>query len=141
MGKSIRKEDIKNEWVLVNAENRILGRLASNVAKILMGKHKPIYTPYLDTGDFVVIINASKVRLTGKKLENKIYYRHSQYPGGLKEIKAKTFFEKNPKGFVEKVIKGMLPKSKLGRQMFMKLKVYAGDKHRHSAQQPKEINI
>jgi large subunit ribosomal protein L13 len=137
----VKEKDIKREWYLVNAENKILGRLATEIARILRGKHKPYFTPYLDTGDFVVVINAEKVVLTGKKFNNKIYYKHSGYPGGLKAISAKELLRKKPEEIIKRAIKGMLPKNSLGRKMFKKLKVYRGPEHPHKAQQPKEFNI
>ncbi len=131
--------DIKRDWFLINAENAVLGRVASQAARILMGKHKPTYTPFLDTGDHVVVVNAAKVRLTGKKEEQKIYRQHSGYPGGLREVSARDVRAKSPARMVESAVAGMLPKTKLGKHMIKKLKVYAGDKHRHQAQKPVEI--
>ncbi|PIW40588.1 MAG: 50S ribosomal protein L13 [Chloroflexi bacterium CG15_BIG_FIL_POST_REV_8_21_14_020_46_15] len=126
--------DIKREWQVVDASGQVLGRLASQVAKLLMGKHKSIYTPHLDTGDYVMVLNAAKVELSGKKANQKIYYRHSGYPGGLKEITFRELFSKYPTRVVEAAVKGMLPKSRLGRAMFKKLRVYAGSEHPHHAQ-------
>jgi len=126
--------DIKREWQVVDASGQVLGRLASQVAKLLMGKHKSIYTPHLDTGDYVMVLNAAKVELSGKKANQKIYYRHSGYPGGLKEITFRELFSKDPTRVVEAAVKGMLPKSRLGRAMFKKLRVYAGSEHPHHAQ-------
>lgn len=126
--------EIKREWQVVDASGQILGRLASQVAKLLMGKHKSIYTPHLDTGDYVMVLNAAKVELSGKKANQKIYYRHSGYPGGLKEITFRELFSKDPTRVVEAAVKGMLPKSRLGRAMFKKLRVYAGSEHPHHAQ-------
>jgi len=123
-------------WHVIDAENAVLGRIASEAARILMGKHKPTYTPFLDTGAHVVVINAEKVRLTGRKEEQKLYRRHSGYPGGLTETKARTVRETRPIRMVEEAIQGMLPKSKLGKQMYRKLQVYAGPKHPHQAQKP-----
>jgi large subunit ribosomal protein L13 len=128
--------DIQREWFVLDAQDVVLGRLASQVARILMGKHKPTYTPFLDMGDHVVIINAAKVRLTGDKEGQKVYRRHSGYPGGLVEIGARRMRAKSPVKMVELAISGMLPKTKLGKQMYRKLQVYAGDKHPHQAQQP-----
>jgi len=125
----------------VNAEGKTLGRLASEIAKILRGKHKPIYTPHLDCGDYVVVINADKIRVTGRKLEQKIYYRHSGYPGGLKSISLRDQLQKHPERVLEAAVRGMLPKNRLGRKMFKKLKVYAGDSHPHQAQQPKTLEL
>ena len=126
--------DIKREWQVVDASGQVLGRLASQVAKLLMGKHKSIYTPHLDTGDYVMVLNAAKVEVSGKKANQKIYYRHSGYPGGLKEITFRELFSKDPTRVVEAAVKGMLPKSRLGRAMFKKLRVYAGSEHPHHAQ-------
>lgn len=126
--------EIKREWQVVDASGQVLGRLASQVAKLLMGKHKSIYTPHLDTGDYVMVLNAAKVEVSGKKANQKIYYRHSGYPGGLKEITFRELFSKDPTRVVEAAVKGMLPKSRLGRAMFKKLRVYAGSEHPHHAQ-------
>lgn len=138
---SARPKDIKREWFLVNAEGKTLGRLASEIAKILRGKHKPIYTPHLDCGDYVIVINADKIRVTGRKLDQKIYYRHSGYPGGLKSISLRDQLQKHPERVLEAAVRGMLPKNRLGRKMFKKLKVYAGDSHPHQAQQPKTLEL
>lgn len=127
---------IVRKWHLIDAQDQVLGRVASKVAMMLMGKHKASYTPFLDTGDHVVVINAAKVRLTGKKEDQKIYRTHSGYPGGLKEVAARKVRATRPVRMVEEAVKGMLPKTKLGKQMATKLKVYAGDKHPHQAQQP-----
>ncbi len=135
------KEAINREWFLVDATNQPLGRLASTVAKILRGKHKKTFTPHNDNGDFVIVVNADKIKLTGDKLEKKIYYNHSGYPGGLRERKAKVMKEKYPQEMVERAIKGMLPKNRLGNQIYRKLFVYKGEEHPHQAQQPKEINV
>jgi large subunit ribosomal protein L13 len=129
------------EWHLIDAEGEVLGRLASKAALALMGKHKPTYTPFLDMGDHVVVVNAAKVRLTGRKEEQKIYRRHSGYPGGLSEIKARTVRETRPVRMIEEAIQGMLPKTKLGKQMYRKLQVYAGPKHPHEAQKPVQIAV
>jgi large subunit ribosomal protein L13 len=129
------------EWHLIDAEGEVLGRLASKAAMALMGKHKPTYTPFLDMGDHVVVVNAAKVRLTGRKEEQKIYRRHSGYPGGLSEIKARTVRETRPVRMIEEAISGMLPKTKLGKQMYRKLQVYAGPKHPHEAQKPVQIAV
>jgi len=138
-----KPEEVKRKWYVVDAEGKVLGRLASEVAKILRGKHKPDYTPHVDTGDYVIVINADKVVLTGKKLEQKFYRRHSGYPGGLKETLYKHLMEKNPERAVEIAVKRMLPKNSLGRAMFRKLKVYRGSEHKHQAQKPEmlELNI
>lgn len=130
------KPGIKREWHLIDAENVVLGKLASQAAMLLMGKHKPTYTPFLDTGDHVIVVNAAKVRLTGKKDDQKIYRRFTGYPGGLVEIGARKMRATRPARMVEEAISGMLPKTKLGKQMYRKLRVYAGDKHPHSAQKP-----
>ncbi|HEX9093069.1 MAG TPA: 50S ribosomal protein L13 [Coriobacteriia bacterium] len=133
--------EVEREWLLVDATDMTLGRLASEVAQILKGKRKPQYTPHVDTGDFVIIVNASKIRLTGSKLEKKSYFTHSGHPGGLKEVPLSTVMAKRPAWVVEHAIKGMLPHNTLGRAMGMKLKVYAGPTHRHEAQKPREIKL
>jgi len=130
------KNEVVRAWHVINADNAVLGRIASEAARVLMGKHKPTYTPFLDTGDHVVVINAAKVRLTGRKEDQKLYRRHTGYPGGLIEIQAKRMRATHPTRMIESAISGMLPKSKLGKQMVRKLKVYAGDKHPHQAQKP-----
>jgi large subunit ribosomal protein L13 len=136
-------ENVERKWFVVDVEGKVLGRAASEVAKILRGKHKPQYTPHVDTGDYVIVVNADKVVLTGKKLDNKIYRRHTGWIGGLKEIKARQFLEKRPEKVFELAVKRMLPKNSLGRKMFKKLKVYAGAEHNHQAQKPEvlELNI
>ena len=133
--------EVERKWYVVDATDLVLGRLASNVAAVLRGKNKPIFTPNVDTGDFVIVINADKVRLTGKKLEQKYYRYHTGYIGGLKEIQYKDMMEKKPVLAVELAAKGMLPKNSLGRKMFKKLKVYAGSEHPHAAQQPVELKF
>ena len=133
--------EIERQWYVVDAENQTLGRLAARIAPILRGKHKPTYTPHLDCGDFVIVINADKVRVTGRKLDQKFYYRYSGYPGGLKSISARDQLAKHPERVVEAAVRGMLPKNSLGRQMFKKLRVYAGDSHPHQAQQPKPLEL
>ncbi|SDY41348.1 large subunit ribosomal protein L13 [Ruminococcaceae bacterium YAD3003] len=130
------KDSIERKWLVIDAEGMVLGRLATEVAKLLRGKHKPTYTPFLDTGDNVIVINASKVVLTGKKLDDKLYRHHSGFPGGMKEIDYRTLMAKNPEKAVELAVKGMLPKNSLGRQMFRKLHVYAGAEYEQSAQKP-----
>ena len=135
------KDQIEKDWLLVDAENKILGRLASKIASILKGKNKPIFTPYLDTGDFVVVINAQKIKLTGRKLNDKVYYHYSGYPGGMKSITPKDLLQKKPEEVIRKAVWGMLPKNSLGRQMLTKLKVYPGKEHPHQAQQPKTIEL
>jgi large subunit ribosomal protein L13 len=129
-------EGITRQWHLIDAEEAVLGRIASKAAKILMGKHKPTYTPFLDTGDHVIVVNAAKVRLTGNKEEQKLYRRHSGYPGGLTETQARKVRATRPTRMVEEAVQGMLPKSKLGKQMYRKLQVYAGPTHPHHAQKP-----
>ncbi len=132
---------IVRAWHVVDAENMVLGRIATQIAMILMGKHKPIYTPFIDTGDHVIVINAGKIRLTGSKETQKIYRTHSGYPGGLKEIQAKKVRATRPIRLIEEAVKGMLPKNKLGKHMYRKLKVYAGDRHPHQAQQPVALTV
>ena len=134
-----KKEDADHAWVLVDAADKVLGRLAVDIASILRGKTKPEYTPHVDTGDFVVVINAEKVKLTGNKLEDKMYYRHSGYMGGLKTASAKDVLAKKPEEIIRHAVKGMLPKNSLGKSMFKKLKVYAGSTHPHDAQQPQAL--
>ena len=134
-------ENIENKWYLVDAKGQILGRLASQIAKYLRGKHKPEYTPHTDAGDYVVVINADQIKATGTKENTKKYYRHSGYPGGIKEITLGKLREKKPAQIIEIAVKGMLPKNKLGRTMFKKLKVYAGAEHPHTAQQPETIHL
>ncbi len=133
--------EIERAWWVVDAEEKVLGRLASEVAKVLRGKHKPMYTPHLDTGDHVIVINAEKIRVTGKKEEQKTYFRHSGYMGGDKHIPFKEMREKHPERVIELAVKGMMPKNNLGRLMLKKLKIYAGAEHPHEAQQPKELEI
>ena len=128
--------DITRQWHLIDAEEAVLGRIASTAAKILMGKHKPTYTPFLDTGDHVIVVNAAKVKLTGNKEEQKLYRRHSGYPGGLTETQARKVRVSRPTRMVEEAVQGMLPKNKLGKQMYRKLQVYAGPTHPHQAQKP-----
>jgi large subunit ribosomal protein L13 len=125
----------------VDAEGKTLGRLASEIAQVLRGKHKPIFTPHLDCGDYVIVVNAEKVHVTGRKLDQKMYYRHSGYPGGLKSINLRNQLQKHPERVLESAVRGMLPKNRLGRKMFKKLKVYAGDSHPHQAQQPKLLEL
>jgi len=125
----------------VNAEDKTLGRLASEIAQVLRGKHKPIYTPHLDCGDYVIVVNAEKVRVTGRKLDQKMYYRHTGYPGGIKSISLRNQLQKHPERVLQAAVRGMLPKNRLGRKMLKKLKVYAGDSHPHQAQQPKSLEL
>ena len=132
---------IDRKWYVVDAENKTLGRLAAEVAKVLRGKNKPIFTPHMDTGDNVIVINASKIKVTGKKLDQKIYYHHSDYVGGMKETTLREKMAKKPEQVIELAVKGMLPKGPLGRQMFKKLHVYAGSEHAHAAQKPEVLTF
>jgi large subunit ribosomal protein L13 len=134
-----KKSAVNRSWFVVDLDGKVLGRAASEIARVLRGKHKPIYTPSVDTGDFVIVVNAEKLKLTGNKLADKQYYHHTGYPGGIRSITAAKLLEKKPEELVKKAVKGMLPKNKLGRQMFSKLKVYAGSDHPHAAQQPQEL--
>jgi len=136
-----KKDEVQKDWYVVDLEDKVLGRAATEIARVLRGKHKAIYTPSVDTGDFVIVLNAEKVRLTGNKLSQKKYYRHSGYTGSLKAITAGKLLEKAPEELIRKAVKGMLPKNKLGRQMYKKLKVYCGADHPHQAQQPKELQV
>ena len=136
-----KKESVDHQWYLVNAEGKVLGRLATELAMILRGKKKAIYTPHVDTGDFVVVVNAGKVALTGKKMKDKIYYHHSGHPGGIKAITAEKLIAQKPTEVIRLAVKGMLPKNSLGRQMLTKLKLYAGPNHRHEAQGPIPLEI
>ncbi len=138
---SAKKEDIKRKWYIIDAKGKVLGKVAVKAATILRGKHKPIYTPHVDTGDHVIVINASQVVLTGKKLEQKYYRRHSGYPGGLKSIRYDRLLKEKPEKVIELAVKGMLPKTKLGRAMFKKLRVYKGNEHPHEAQNPVQIEV
>ena len=138
---SAKPSDIQKEWHVIDAEGLALGRIASRVSRILMGKHRPEYTPHLDTGDFVVIVNAEKVYLSGKKSEQKQYHYHTGYAGGLREIPVKEMLERKPEEVIRLAVRRMLPKTKLGRQMITKLKVYAGPDHPHAAQQPRSLDI
>ncbi len=135
----VSESDIQRKWYVVDAEGKTLGRLASEIAKILRGKHKPIFTPFLDTGDYVIVVNAEKIKVTGKKLNQKIYYRHSAYVGGMKQTVLKDMLAKHPERVLEYAVKGMLPKGPLGRQMYRKLFVYAGPEHKHAAQKPEVL--
>ena len=126
--------EIEHQWHLIDAAGKNLGRLASEIAQLLKGKHKPMYTPHLDTGDYVVVINAAKVQVTGRKLDQKFYYRHSGYPGGFRQVSLRERLAANPSAVVEHAVRGMLPRNRLGEAMFRKLKVYAGDSHPHQAQ-------
>jgi large subunit ribosomal protein L13 len=133
--------EIERSWYIVDAEGQTLGRLASQIAAVLRGKHKPIFTPHVDCGDYVIVINAEKIHVTGRRLEQKMYYRHSGYPGGLSEISLADQLERFPTRPIELAVKGMLPKNKLGNKMFKKLKVYAGSEHEHAAQQPVPMEL
>lgn len=137
----LRKEDVDRKWYVVDATDKTLGRLSTKIAQVLRGKGKPIYTPHVDCGDYVIVINAEKIKLTGNKWEDKIYYHHSGYPGGLSAVPAKEQLKKNPVKIVEKAIKGMLPKTSLGRDMFRKLYVYKGSEHKHKAQKPEKMEV
>jgi len=138
---SVKSHEVKRDWLLVDASDATLGRLASAIAHRLRGKHKAIFTPHVDTGDYIVVINADKLKVTGKKLEDKIYHRHSGFPGGLYSTKFKDLQEKFPGRALEKAVKGMLPKGPLGYAMVKKMKVYAGSEHQHSAQQPQLVKL
>jgi large subunit ribosomal protein L13 len=134
-----KAENVKRDWYLVDAQDIVLGRLATQIANVLRGKNKAIFTPSVDTGDFVIVVNAEKIALTGRKLDDKMYYHHTGFPGGLKEITAGKLLEKKPEDLIRKAVKGMLPKNKLARHMIKKLKVYSGASHPHDAQQPKNL--
>lgn len=134
-----KAENVKREWYVVDAQDIVLGRLSTQIAGVLRGKNKVLYTPSVDTGDFVIVVNAEKIALTGQKLDKKIYYRHSGYVGGLKETTAGKLLEKKPEELIKKAVKGMLPKNKLARAMLSKLKIYAGPTHPHASQQPKNL--
>ena len=138
---SARPEQVKHDWFVVDVAGKTLGRISTEIAHRLRGKHKPEYTPHVDTGDFIVVVNADKVTVTGNKAEGKLYQHHTGYPGGLKETNFNKLQAKHPTRIIEKAVKGMLPKNTLGRAMFRKLKVYAGAEHPHAAQQPKEFTI
>ena len=138
---SANPHEVKRDWYVVDATDRVLGRLAAEVARRLRGKHKPEFTPHVDTGDYIVVVNAEKIRVTGRKPEQKLYYRHSQFPGGLKNTTLAKLHERFPKRAIEKAVKGMLPKGPLGHAMYRKLKVYAGPEHPHSPQQPRELKF
>ena len=138
---SAKAETVERDWFLIDADGKTLGRLATEVARRLRGKHKAVYTPHVDTGDYIVVINAEKVKVTGNKAKDKMYYNHSGYMGGLKEINFEDLIQKAPERVIETAVKGMLPKNPLGRAMFRKLKVYAGKEHKHAAQQPQVLEI
>jgi large subunit ribosomal protein L13 len=136
-----KKEEVSRDWYLVDVENKVLGRVATQIANVLRGKTKATFTPSVDTGDFVIVVNAAKITLTGNKLAGKVYYSHSGYPGGIKSITAGKLIDKKPEQIIRKAVKGMLPKNKLARHMLNKLKVYAGAEHPHEAQQPKVLDV
>lgn len=138
---SANAQTAQHDWYVVDAEDKVLGRLATELANRLRGKHKPEYTPHCDTGDFIVVVNADKVRVTGNKAKDKVYYSHSNFPGGLKEITFEKLIDRAPERAIELAVKGMLPRGPLGRAMFKKLKVYAGNEHPHSAQQPQTLSL
>lgn len=142
MSTQVAKEnEVVRDWFIVDMDNQVLGRIASEIATVLRGKHKAIYSPSVDTGDFVVVVNAEKLRLTGSKVADKMYYHHSGFPGGIKSITAEKLLEKRPEDLIKKAVKGMLPKNSLGRQLIKKLKVYSGADHPHAAQQPKSLSF
>ena len=138
---SPRAGDIDRQWFVVDAEDKVLGRLSTEIARILRGKHKPTYTPHLDMGDHVIVVNADKVRVTGKKLEQKVYWRHTGYPGGIRSTSLEKLMADHPERVIQKAVRGMLPHNILGRQMFTKLRVYAGPDHRHAAQKPESLEL
>ncbi len=138
---SAKPASVERDWYVVDAADKTLGRLATEIARRLRGKHKPVYTPHVDTGDYIVVINAEKVRVTGNKRADKMYYRHTGYPGGIKEINFDKLIQLKPEMVIEKAVKGMMPRNPLGRAMLSKLKVYAGGEHPHAAQQPKELAL
>lgn len=136
---SAKNETVQRKWFVIDAENKVLGRLATEIAHRLRGKHKPEYTPHVDTGDYIVVVNAGKIAVTGNKANDKVYYHHTGHPGGIKDISFKEMIEKHPTRVIENAVKGMLPRNKLGRAMLLKLKVYAGAEHSHQAQQPETL--
>lgn len=138
---SAKEQDIQRDWYVIDAQGQTLGRLASRVATLLRGKHKPIYTPHVDCGDYVVIVNAEKIHVTGQKMTQKKYYRHSGYPGGIKEVTLRDQLRKFPDRVIEAAVRGMLPRNRLGRRMFKKLKVYSGPNHPHEAQKPQSMSL
>ncbi len=138
---SAKSETVKRDWYIVDADGKTLGRLATEIARRLRGKHKPVYTPHVDTGDYIVVVNAEKIHVTGNKAKDKMYYSHTGYVGGIKSISFEKLINKKPEMVIERAVKGMLPKNPLGRAMFRKLKVYAGPDHNHSAQQPQVLDI
>ncbi|SDZ18603.1 50S ribosomal protein L13 [Tindallia californiensis] len=136
-----KPKEVERKWYVVDAEGKTLGRLSTQIAMVLMGKHKPEYTSHIDTGDYVIVINAEKVTLTGKKLDQKFHVRHTGYPGGQRKVSLRNVLDKHPERVIEHSVKGMLPKNRLGRQMYKKLKVYAGSEHAHQAQQPEALEV
>lgn len=138
---SAKAHEVKRDWFVIDATDKVLGRLATEVARRLRGKHKAEYTPHVDTGDFIVIVNADKIRVTGNKSTDKMYYHHTGFPGGIKSISFEKLLAKDPKRVIERAVKGMLPKNPLGREMFRKMKIYAGAEHPHTAQQPQQLQI
>lgn len=138
---SAKPETVERDWYVVDATDKTLGRLATEIARRLRGKHKPIYTPHVDTGDYIVVINAEKVKVTGRKSTDKVYYHHTGFPGGIKGITFEKLIDKKPQQVIELAVKGMLPRNSLGRAMMRKLKIYAGSEHPHAAQQPKELAL
>ena len=138
---SPKESELNREWYVADADGQVLGRFASKIAAILRGKHKAEFAPHMDNGDFVVVVNAEKITVTGNKREDKIYYSHSNYPGGIKSISFEKLQQKNPEAIIEKAVKGMLPKNRLGRRLFTKLKVYSGAEHPHAAQEPKVLEL
>ena len=139
--RSIRSQDVRHDWLIVDAADRTLGRIATEIAHRLRGKHKVEFTPHVDTGDYIIVVNAEKVRVTGNKTTDKMYYRHTGYPGGIKSISFEHLRDSHPERIIERAVKGMLPRNSLGRAMFRKLKVYAGAEHPHSAQQPQVLEL
>ena len=138
---SAKAETVQRDWYVVDAEGKTLGRLATEIASRLRGKHKPEFTPHVDTGDYIVVVNAEKIAVTGNKATNKIYYSHTEYPGGIKDINFKDLIEKAPERVIQSAVKGMLPRGPLGREMFRKLKIYVGSEHPHTAQQPQQLDV
>ena len=138
---SAKPQDIERRWFVVDAQGQTLGRLATRIATVLRGKHKPIYTPHMDCGDYVIVVNADKIHVTGQKLEQKTYYRHSGYPGGLRQVSLRRQLQVHPDRVIEAAVRGMLPHNRLGRKMFKKLKIYAGPTHPHEAQQPTALEL
>ncbi|MDY0094694.1 MAG: 50S ribosomal protein L13 [Candidatus Vecturithrix sp.] len=136
-----KKETVQRKWCVIDAQNQVLGRLAVEIARRLRGKHKPIYSPHVDTGDYIIVVNADKIRLTGKKMDDKVYYHHSGYTGGIKATTPRELLHRKPERVLELAVKGMLPKNRLGRRMFKKLKVYAQPDHPHTAQQPEVLTL